>query len=142
MDNKKIGEFIAKCRKGKKLTQSNLAERLNVSNKSISRWENGINMPDYSIIDELCNALGITINELLNGEKENVNANKITLENIKIIQKQKKKINQGIILLGCTFSFILATIIFARDNIMATIFGGTAIGYLLAGMITLFKNEK
>ena len=98
MDNKKIGKFIAECRKEKKLTQSNLAEILNVSDKSISRWENGINMPDYSIIDELCNALGITINELLNGEKENLNANKITLDNIKIIQKQKKKINQGIIL--------------------------------------------
>ncbi len=142
MKQEKIGKFITECRKEKKLTQNELANKLGITDKAVSKWENGRCMPDYSIINDLCSILGISINELLNGQKENVNANEITLENIKLIQKQNKKINQGIILLGCTFSFSIASIIFARDNQMATIFCGISIGYLIAGMITLFKKEK
>ena len=54
MNQEKIGVFIAKCRKDKNLTQEQLAEKLGVSNKSISRWENGKTMPDYSILKDLC----------------------------------------------------------------------------------------
>lgn len=69
MDQEKIGKFIAECRKNKKLTQSELAEKLGVTDKSIGNWENGRNMPDLSLFKPLCNELGITINELINGEK-------------------------------------------------------------------------
>ena len=69
MNQEKIGKFIAKCRKDKNITQEQLAEMLGVSNKSISRWETGKNMPDYSILKELCNALDIDVNEFLSGEK-------------------------------------------------------------------------
>ena len=69
MDQVKIGKFISSLRKEKGYTQEQLAEKLNVSNKSISRWENGNTMPDLSLIPKLCEILGISINELLSGER-------------------------------------------------------------------------
>ena len=69
MNQEKIGRFISSCRKEKKLTQEQLAEKLNVTAKSISRWENGVTMPDYSLLKDLCDILGTNINELLSGEK-------------------------------------------------------------------------
>ena len=71
MNQEKIGKFISKNRKLKKLTQSELAEKLGVTDRSISNWENGKNMPDLSLFKPLCDILGITINELMSGEKIN-----------------------------------------------------------------------
>ena len=68
MDTKKIGAFIALNRKAKGLTQEQLGEKLGVSNKTISRWENGNYMPDFSLLEPLSKELGITLNELLAGE--------------------------------------------------------------------------
>ena len=69
MDKVKIGKFISKCRKDKQLTQEQLAEMLNVTNKSISKWENGICLPEATIYEPLCKVLDITINELFAGQK-------------------------------------------------------------------------
>ena len=69
MDQLKIGRFIAECRKQKNLTQMQLAEKLGITDKAISKWERGIAMPDSSIMLELCDILGISVNELLSGEK-------------------------------------------------------------------------
>lgn len=69
MDYFKIGNFITECRKEKNLTQEELAEKLEVSSKSISRWENGTTKPDYSKLKKLCKELDINVNELLSGEK-------------------------------------------------------------------------
>ncbi len=69
MNQQKIGKFIAKCRKDKKMTQSDLAEKLGVSDKSIGNWENGRNMPDLSLFKPLCDELDIAINDLMSGEK-------------------------------------------------------------------------
>ena len=69
MDKIKIGEFIANCRKDKLLTQEKLAEMLNVTSKSVSKWENGNCLPDTSLYEPLCNILDISINELFAGEK-------------------------------------------------------------------------
>ena len=69
MNQEKISKFIAKKRKEKKLTQAELAEKLGVSEKSISNWENNRNMPDLSLFEPLCKELDITINELLSGEE-------------------------------------------------------------------------
>lgn len=71
MNQEKIGLFIAKCRREKNMTQEYLAEKLGVSNKSISRWENGKTMMDISLFEPLCNELDISIIELLNGERIN-----------------------------------------------------------------------
>lgn len=71
MNQKKIGEFIAKSRKKKNLTQEQLAEHLGVSDRTVGNWENGRNMPDLSLFKPLCDELDITINEFLSGEKIN-----------------------------------------------------------------------
>ncbi len=69
MDQVKIGRFIAECRKKENLTQMQLAEKLNITDRAVSKWETGRAMPDTSIMLELCDVLKITVNELLNGEK-------------------------------------------------------------------------
>lgn len=74
MDVGKIGRFIATLRKEHNLTQEQLAEKLFVSDRAVSKWERGINLPDASIMLELCAILGISVNELLSGQliaKEN-----------------------------------------------------------------------
>ena len=71
MDQIKIGRFIAECRKQKNLSQLQLADMLNITDKAISKWERGISKPSSSIMLELCEILGISVNELLNGEKTN-----------------------------------------------------------------------
>ena len=71
MDQIKIVKFIQERRKEKKITQSKLAERLNVTDRAISKWENGNCLPDYSMFNILCDELDIIINELLSGEKLN-----------------------------------------------------------------------
>ena len=77
MDQLKIGKFIAECRKQKQLTQLQLADKLGITDKAISKWERGIAMPDTSIMLELCDILCISVNELLNGEMINMeNSNK------------------------------------------------------------------
>lgn len=69
MDQIRIGRFIAECRKNAELTQAQLAERLHVTDKAVSKWETGRSMPDAAIMLELCAALNITVNELLCGER-------------------------------------------------------------------------
>lgn len=70
MINQRIGTFIAELRREKNWTQEQLAEKLGVSNRSVSRWENGKTLPDLSLMYCICNVLGITIQELLNGARE------------------------------------------------------------------------
>lgn len=69
MDNKKIGQFITECRKNKGITQKELAEALGVTNRAVSKWETGAGLPDISILPELAAVLGITVDEILKGEK-------------------------------------------------------------------------
>ncbi len=89
MDQEKIGKFIASLRKEQKLTQEQLAEKLGVTSKSVSRWENGKNMPDYSVLKGLCNILGIDVNEFLNGEKiEKSEIQTYSIKNLDIILKE------------------------------------------------------
>ena len=68
MNQVKIGKFIADCRKRKNLTQADLAEKLNITDRAISKWETGKGMPDSSIMLDLCKELEISVNELLSGE--------------------------------------------------------------------------
>ena len=95
-----IGRFIAMKRKEKNLTQEQLAEKLGISNKTISKWENGKCMPDYSIVKPLCQELGITITELMDGEVKENNSIRIfdeqqiidMLERIQRLEKQKQSL--------------------------------------------------
>ena len=69
MDQNKIGAFISQLRKEKNMTQKDLAEKLGVTDRAISKWENGRGMPEVSLMKPLCDVLGITINELLSAER-------------------------------------------------------------------------
>ena len=83
MNQEKIGKFIAECRKENNLTQEQLAEKLNITRKAISKWETGNGLPDVSIMQELCDVLKITLNELFNGEKiPDENYKKVADENL------------------------------------------------------------
>ena len=69
MDQERIGKFIASCRKEQNLTQANLAEKLGITDRAVSKWETGRSLPDASIMPELCAILDININELFSGER-------------------------------------------------------------------------
>ena len=97
MDQLKIGKFISECRKTKDLTQMQLAEKLGITDKAISKWERGIAMPDSSIMLELCDILGISVNELLSGEKISMENNnqkneQLLLDMAKELEKKNKTI--------------------------------------------------
>ena len=80
MNQEKIGKFICELRKEKELTQKELADRLNITDRAVSKWENGRGMPDLSLIKPLCDELDISINELLSGEKLNKKEYNLKLE--------------------------------------------------------------
>ena len=95
MDQLKTGKFSAECRKNQGLTQMQLAERLNITDRAVSKWETGRAMPDTSIMLELCEILGISVNELLSGEKINMENNnqkneQIMLDMAKELEKKNK----------------------------------------------------
>ena len=94
MDQIKIGRFIAECRKKANLTQMQLADKLGITDKAISKWERGVSLPDTSIMLELCNILSISVNELLCGEKidmDNTQKNEQLLLNMAKEMEQKNK---------------------------------------------------
>lgn len=98
MDQIKIGRFIAECRKKNNLTQIQLAEKLNITDRAISKWENGKGMPDSSIMLDLCSELQISVNELLSGEVLEVNNYNEKLEqNLIDIVKQKEESDKRIL---------------------------------------------
>lgn len=88
-----VGKFIAKCRKDKKLTQAQLAEKLNITDRAVSKWETGKSMPDSSIMLELCEMLDITANELLSGRKVNMENYEQTVNENLIALKKKDENN-------------------------------------------------
>ena len=97
MDQIKIGKFISECRKKENLTQAQLAEKLNITDRAVSKWENGKAMPDSSIMLELCNILGISVNELLRGEEINMeNNNKQNEELLLSLAKELEQKNKTI----------------------------------------------
>lgn len=97
MDQIKIGKFISSCRKEKKLTQAQLAEKLNITDKAISKWETGKGMPDSSIMIELCDILGISVNELLSGEVISMENYKMKAEeNLLELQGKKNKAEKAL----------------------------------------------
>ena len=97
MNQIKIGRFIAESRKKVNLTQMQLAERLGITDRAVSKWENGKSMPDSSIMLDLCKELKITVNELLSGEKINMENNnqkneQLLLDMAKEVEQKNKTI--------------------------------------------------
>ena len=140
MDQIKIGKFIANCRKDRNLTQSDLAELLGVSNRTISKWETGRGMCDISMFQPLCEALDITYNELLNGEKSEIKndeiedsiKNTIEYSKIQISDKNKRIKFHYIIIIGITIAFLSS--LWDNPNFS---YGGISLAFLLMALSCL-----
>lgn len=120
MNQVKIGKFIAECRKQKNLTQVQLAEKLDITDKAISKWERGLSLPDSSIMLELCGILGITVNDLLSGEvitmdNYNKELEKNLLEAVRQKQEADKQLLSLEIFVGYLISIIFITLVFVAS---------------------------
>ncbi len=96
MDQIKIGGFLKELRKEKGLTQEQLAERMNVSNRTVSRWETGSNMPDISLLVELAEFYDVSIPEIIDGERKSENMNEEVKETALKLSDYAEAINQKI----------------------------------------------
>ena len=117
MDQVKIGRFIADCRKKKGLTQMQLAEKLNITDRAVSKWETGKAMPDSSIMLALCRQLSISVNDLLSGEVVVVEHFNETMEkNLLTALKEKEQADRRLlsleIVIGVFASIILFSLVF------------------------------
>ena len=116
MNQIKIGKFIADCRRQVHLTQMQLAEKLGITDKAVSKWERGIAMPDTSIMLELCDILHISVNELLSGEKISMENNNQKNEEIMLAmakeleQKNKTVWSSMWIIMGFSMTALFAGI--------------------------------
>lgn len=122
MNQEKIGKFIAKLRKEKGLTQKELAEKLNITDKAISKWENGKSLPDILTIPNLCKELEITINDLLNGEVISIENyektnEKLLLEMVKEKEEADKRLLAMEIVIGVLASVTFFILIFVASYV-------------------------
>ena len=122
MDQEKIGEFIQKKRKEQNLTQSDLAEKLNITDRAISKWENGNCLPDAGTMPELCKILNISINDLFSGEIVDVKDNEKKLEEnlIEMVKLKEEKDQQLLALeyvIGFTASITFLILIFVASYV-------------------------
>lgn len=120
MNQNEIGTFIAAKRREKNLTQEALAEILGVSNKTVSKWENGKSMPDYAVVEDLCRELDVTVAELLGGkEKETPNEEQYEMLLYKVqelehkvqAEEQRNAAKSSSVNVGVTFGSALAMVI-------------------------------
>ena len=150
MNQVRIGKFIAKCRKEKNMTQSELAEKLGVTDKSIGNWENARCMPDLSLFKPLCDELGITINELLSGEKISKDKYQEKFEEniVNTINYSTKKINNYSNVIGLLlvifglFISMSAIMIFPSESSWGSIYSVFGIVIFVIGISKLTRSIK
>lgn len=150
MDQVKIGKFIAELRKGKNMTQQQLGDKIGVSFKTISKWETGNGMPELSLLKPLSEELGITLNELLSGERiekeyyqENMEENIINTIDYsnKKIEDEHKKISIILMILGTIIS-ISALTIFEKESSWCSIYSIIGIIVFVIGFVRQVKKFK
>ncbi len=133
MNQEKIGKFIATCRKENGYTQASLAEQLGITDRAISKWENGKSLPDASIMLELCELLKINVNELLTGEHIIMdNYKDIAEKNLVEMRKQEEKANKK--LLAAEAFLVTLTVVASLSMIMSGCFiagQNTTMGFIL-----------
>ncbi len=130
MDQKKIGLFLKELRKEKSITQEELAEKLNVSNRTISRWETGNNMPDISLLVELSELYHVSIPEIIDGERKSENMNQETRDTaVKMaeyskneVRIEKNKVISSLLMVFGAFIIISAFAIFPNDSSWGSIY--------------------
>ena len=110
MNQEKIGRFIAECRKNNGLTQMQLAEKLGVTDRAVSKWENGRSMPDSSIMLDLCDILNITVNDLLSGEKISMENNEQKNEQL-LLEMSKELERKNKMIWSCMWTIMIVSII-------------------------------
>ncbi len=143
MDQMKIGKFIAACRKKENLTQMQLAEKLNITDRAISKWETGKSLPDSSIMLELCDILGISVNDLLCGEVVTMDNYNKELENnllemIKEKEQADKRLLSAEVFIGLTATVVLfALALLASFVQMST---GLRISLMVLGFVLFFAG--
>ena len=122
MDLIKIGKFIAECRKKNNLTQMQLAEKLNITDRAVSKWETGKTLPDSSIMLALCDILKITVNDLLSGEVITVDNYNAELEK-KLVEmvKEKEQADKRLLNAEIVMGVICVAILFAMAIIASII---------------------
>ena len=120
MDQIRIGKFISEKRKEIGITQSELAEKLYITDRAISKWENGICMPDVGTIPELCKILNITINDLFSGEVVNMKNNEKKLEeNLMEMAKLKEEADKRLLNLEWIIGILACIVLFGAMLVSA-----------------------
>ena len=152
MNQEKIGRFIAECRKKENLTQMQLAEKLNITDRAVSKWENGRAMPDTTIMLELCAILKINVNDLLSGEvvtMENYNSEleKNLMEAIRQKEEGDKRLLRLEIVIGSisiiTLLALLGIAVFIpMMDYMRFIIIGIGFALFLAGCFAALRIEQ
>ena len=140
MNLSKIGKFISECRKDKKLTQEQLAEKLSITDRAVSKRKRGLSLPDASIMLKLCNILDINVNELLIGEKVDIKDEKKKTEELLIeITKQdefkNKKLMTSIRTILITNIIFYIGILFLALNVLKK---GTLLGIIICISTVIF----
>lgn len=135
MDSQKFGTFIAQCRKDKKMTQSDLAAKLNVTDKAISRWERGVGFPDINTIEPLAAALDVSVAELMKSERIDESEMSIAMNNeivnnaLNFVEEQIQQERKSVLsIIGCLtvaiiFILYLDNIGWRLDTFLFTVVG-------------------
>ncbi|MBQ9929233.1 MAG: helix-turn-helix transcriptional regulator [Oscillospiraceae bacterium] len=152
MDQVKIGKFIARCRKKEKLTQMQLAEKLGITDRAVSKWERGLTMPDSSIMLELCGILKITVNDLLSGEvvimnNYNEEMEKNLLDMVRQKEQADKRLLRAEVFIGVTsvailFAFIAAAAFLEMEAWLRAVLIVTGFALFLAGCLYAVRIEQ
>ena len=132
MNQTAIGSYILKKRREKNLTQEQLAEKLGVSNKTISKWENGKSMPDYSMIEQLCKELSVTLPELMDGEDAAEDSVRVYDDEqiLDLLSRTQELERQKTILYG-----IILIVLGIACNAMSGTVGGTEVQEFISGLL-------
>lgn len=152
MNQEKIGKFISKCRKDKNLTQEQLASKLGISDRAVSKWERGLNLPDASLMIELCDILDINVNELLTGEiiekkdyMEKAEKNLVMMKELEEKNNKKLLMIETVIALICSIPFLALAFVVKYTNIefVPQIILITVLGIVfIIGMFFAMKLER
>lgn len=156
MDQSKIGSFLKELRKENGLTQENLAEQLNVSNRTISRWETGSNMPDISMLVEIADFFNVSIPEIIDGERKSENMHQETRDTaVKMAEYSKNEARVGkqkvigyLMAVFGIFIIVSALSVFPNESSWGSIysvFGSVILTlgvYLIAKSLSATRNRR
>ncbi|MBQ3201084.1 MAG: helix-turn-helix transcriptional regulator [Clostridia bacterium] len=141
MDQIKIGKFIAACRKKENLTQMQLAEKLNITDRAVSKWERGKAMPDSSIMLALCDVLNISVNDLLCGEVVTVeNYNRELENNLLEMIRQKEQADKHLLALEWVIGIMTVVILLSLVGVASYVQmeTGLRVALIVLGFILFF----